>query len=203
MDAENAKETFEVEVLQQGMEGYEDIVVAAAATEAQITADEEGTINGNGNSPGRTEAEIENLTSSLLALTSRFAQVQFRVRQIVQSAPEECEKLVKELEKFVFTGVDDDEDDDDDNGDDDVVDGEEYGNNDIPSEDFQDDYYSKMGKIRLRQNQLIQRLREQLSQLQEVERNIEWRFGEEEKVDTGDEKTNINEIELSLDDDSE
>lgn len=187
MDAENPKETFEVEVLQQGMAGYED-------TETERASDGEGTQNGNGNSPGRTEAEIENLTSSLLALTSRFAQVQFRVRQIVQSAPEECEKLVKELEKFVFTGVDESQDND-------GV-GDEYGNNDIPWEDLQNDYYSKMGRIRLRQSQLLQRLEEQLSELQEVERNIQSAYGEE-KVDTGDEKSSIHDIELSLDFDSE
>lgn len=192
MNAENPKETFEVEVLQQGMAGYED---TEAKAEAERAADGEGTINGNGNSPGRTEAEIENLTSSLLALTSRFAQVQFRVRQIVQSAPEECEKLVKELEKFVFTGVDENEDNDDN--------GDEYGNNDIPWEDLQNDYYGKMGKIRLRQSQLLQRLQEQLSELQEVERNIQRAYDEEEKVDTGDEKSSVNDIELSLDCDSE
>lgn len=175
MDAENPKETFEVEVFQQGMEECKDDGKRAAGAAVNGVA----TINGNGNSPGRTEAEIENLTSSLLALISRFAQVQFRVRQIVQSAPEECEKLVKELEKFVFTGVDDESGcrSEDKDG---------YDNNDIPSNDYQHDYYSKMGRIRLRQSQLIQRLKEQLQELQEVESVLENKDGDVEKIYSAD-----------------
>ena len=37
------------------------------------------------------EEEQEQLNSSLLALTTHFAQVQFRLKQIVNSAPEDKE----------------------------------------------------------------------------------------------------------------
>lgn len=192
MDAENPKEAFEVEVFQhQGMEEcYKDENGKRPSTKVATKSESESgvsTINGNGNSSGRTEAEIENLTSSLLALTSRFAQVQFRVRQIVQSAPEECEKLVKELEKFVFTGVDDDYSCNKTNNIDNVEDFEvdEYGNHEIPGDS--EDYYGKMGRIRLRQSLLIQQLREQLLELQDVEKCIDG----EEKGDIGDEKESL------------
>lgn len=45
------------------------------------------------------------LTSSLLALTSHFAQVQFRLRQIVESPPDERDVLLKNLEEFAFRGI--------------------------------------------------------------------------------------------------
>ncbi|XP_055681258.1 RUN domain-containing protein 1 [Lutzomyia longipalpis] len=51
------------------------------------------------------EEEQEMLTSSLLALTSHFAQVQFRLRQIVKAAPEERDTLLKNLEEFAFRGI--------------------------------------------------------------------------------------------------
>ncbi|XP_053533949.1 RUN domain-containing protein 1 [Ictalurus punctatus] len=54
----------------------------------------------------RLEEEHEQLHSSLLALTSHFAQVQFRLKQIVhgQSEEEDKEKMLKELEEFAFKG---------------------------------------------------------------------------------------------------
>ncbi|KAM9394219.1 RUN domain-containing protein 1 [Pholidichthys leucotaenia] len=53
----------------------------------------------------RLEEEQEVLSSSLLALTSHFAQVQFRLKQVVQSEEEqEKEKMLRELEEFAFRG---------------------------------------------------------------------------------------------------
>lgn len=54
----------------------------------------------------RLEEEHEQLHSCLLALTSHFAQVQFRLKQIVhgQSEEQDKEKMLKELEEFAFRG---------------------------------------------------------------------------------------------------
>ncbi|KAM4692512.1 RUN domain-containing protein 1 [Rhinophrynus dorsalis] len=52
----------------------------------------------------RLEDEQELLNSSLLALTSHFAQVQFRLKQIVKAEGGEKEKLLAELEDFAFKG---------------------------------------------------------------------------------------------------
>ncbi|XP_019851342.1 PREDICTED: RUN domain-containing protein 1-like [Amphimedon queenslandica] len=43
-------------------------------------------------------------TSSLIALSSHFAQVQFRLKQITSSPPQLREKLLKDLELFAFQG---------------------------------------------------------------------------------------------------
>ncbi|XP_071851985.1 RUN domain-containing protein 1-like isoform X1 [Apostichopus japonicus] len=53
------------------------------------------------------EDEQEELNSSLLALTSHFAQVQFRLKQIISAEPEDKETLLKELEEFAFQGCPD------------------------------------------------------------------------------------------------
>jgi hypothetical protein len=53
------------------------------------------------------EEEQEQLNSSLIALTSHFAQVQLRLKQIVDASSEEKEKLLKELEEFAFRGIPD------------------------------------------------------------------------------------------------
>lgn len=52
----------------------------------------------------RLQGEQELLNSSLLALTSHFAQVQFRLKQIVNAQSDEKERLLKELEDFAFKG---------------------------------------------------------------------------------------------------
>lgn len=52
----------------------------------------------------RLQEEQELLNSSLLALTSHFAQVQFRLKQIVHAKTDEKEKLLLELEEFAFRG---------------------------------------------------------------------------------------------------
>ncbi|XP_074660272.1 RUN domain-containing protein 1-like [Tubulanus polymorphus] len=53
------------------------------------------------------EEEQEQLNSSLLALTTHFAQVQFRLKQIIDANPESKEDLLKELEEFAFRGIPD------------------------------------------------------------------------------------------------
>lgn len=53
------------------------------------------------------EEEQEQLNSSLIALTSHFAQVQLRLKQIVDADSEEKERLLKELEEFAFRGIPD------------------------------------------------------------------------------------------------
>ncbi|KAM4622566.1 RUN domain-containing protein 1 [Discoglossus pictus] len=52
----------------------------------------------------RLEEEQDLLNSSLLALTSHFAQVQFRLKQIVRAEGGEKERLLAELEDFAFKG---------------------------------------------------------------------------------------------------
>lgn len=52
----------------------------------------------------RLEAERRQLDSALLALSSHFAQVQFRLRQVVRGAPAEQQRLLRELEDFAFRG---------------------------------------------------------------------------------------------------
>lgn len=51
------------------------------------------------------EIEQEKLTNSLLALTSHFAQVQFRLKQIIKSPSEEWTDLLGNLEEFAFQGI--------------------------------------------------------------------------------------------------
>lgn len=54
----------------------------------------------------RLEEEHGQLHSSLLALTSHFAQVQFRLKQIVHGQGEEQDRdsMLRELEEFAFRG---------------------------------------------------------------------------------------------------
>lgn len=51
------------------------------------------------------ESEQEILTTSLQGLTSHFAQVQFRLRQIVDAPSGERDKLLENLEQFAFQGI--------------------------------------------------------------------------------------------------
>lgn len=53
------------------------------------------------------EEQQEQLNSYLQALTTHFAQVQFRLKQTVNAPPEEKEVLLKELEQLAFQGVPD------------------------------------------------------------------------------------------------
>uniref|UniRef100_A0A6I8NMP5 RUN domain-containing protein 1 n=1 Tax=Ornithorhynchus anatinus TaxID=9258 RepID=A0A6I8NMP5_ORNAN len=52
----------------------------------------------------RLRAERRRLDSALLALASHFAQVQFRLRQVVRGAPDDQQRLLRELEDFAFRG---------------------------------------------------------------------------------------------------
>lgn len=52
----------------------------------------------------KLEEEQTLLNSSLLALTSHFAQVQFRLKQIVHAPSADKEKMLAELEEFAFRG---------------------------------------------------------------------------------------------------
>ncbi|XP_018025855.1 RUN domain-containing protein 1 [Hyalella azteca] len=53
------------------------------------------------------EEEQEQLNSSLMSLTSHFAQVQFRLKQIINAEAGEKEALLKELEEFADRGIPD------------------------------------------------------------------------------------------------
>lgn len=50
------------------------------------------------------EKEQERLNVSLMALTTHFGQVQFRLKQIVAAPPEDKERLLQELDEFAFRG---------------------------------------------------------------------------------------------------
>ncbi|CAD7667082.1 unnamed protein product [Nyctereutes procyonoides] len=80
-----------------------------AAFSEEAAAEEPGAAPGSPpDSPGRTlrrlRAERRRLDSALLALSSHFAQVQFRLRQVVRGAPAEQQRLLRELEDFAFRG---------------------------------------------------------------------------------------------------
>ncbi|KAM3183112.1 hypothetical protein ACTXT7_011000 [Hymenolepis weldensis] len=66
-----------------------------------------GTENISPNKMRNMTEEHEILNSSLLLLTSHFAQVQFRLEQVLQADPEEKETLLKDLEQFAWKGVPD------------------------------------------------------------------------------------------------
>ncbi|TKC49338.1 RUN domain-containing protein 1 [Monodon monoceros] len=81
----------------------------AAAFSEEAAVEEPGAAPGSPpDSPGRTlrrlRAERRRLDSALLALSSHFAQVQFRLRQVVRGAPAEQQRLLSELEDFAFRG---------------------------------------------------------------------------------------------------
>ncbi|KAG8312331.1 Rab GTPase binding [Homalodisca vitripennis] len=51
------------------------------------------------------EEQQEKLNSNLIALSTHFAQVQLRLKQIVDAPPSEKEVLLKNLEEFAFSGI--------------------------------------------------------------------------------------------------
>lgn len=53
------------------------------------------------------ESEFECLQKAFLSLTTHFARLQFRLRQIMQAAPEERFGLLCDLERIAFEGADD------------------------------------------------------------------------------------------------
>ncbi|XP_022902310.2 RUN domain-containing protein 1 [Onthophagus taurus] len=53
------------------------------------------------------EEEQDLLSSSLFALTTHFAQVQFRLKQIVDASIDDKDELLRSLEEFAFRGIPD------------------------------------------------------------------------------------------------
>ncbi|XP_055844100.1 RUN domain-containing protein 1 [Episyrphus balteatus] len=95
------------------------------------------------------EEEQEVLTSSLMALTSHFAHVQLRVRQIVEAPSDKRDGLLKDLEEFAFRGIP-----------------EPMAANQVPNSSNGDNPDSNMETIRKRQCELIDHLKSQLSELE-------------------------------------
>lgn len=62
-------------------------------------------VDGNTTQIKQLENEQELLSTSLQALTSHFAQVQFRLRQIVESPVVDRDGLLQSLEEFAFRGI--------------------------------------------------------------------------------------------------
>lgn len=62
-------------------------------------------VDGNNTQIKQLENEQELLSTSLQALTSHFAQVQFRLRQIVESPAVNRDDLLQSLEEFAFRGI--------------------------------------------------------------------------------------------------
>lgn len=109
----------------------------------------------------KLEEEQEHLNSSLIALTSHFAQVQLRLKQIVDASSDQKEELLKELEQFAFRGIPDLREPDYFNEDK----GSESGVEDVDKKCDQD-VNTKFKLQRARQKQLIQKLRDQLEELE-------------------------------------
>lgn len=61
--------------------------------------------NGDSTQIKQLENEQEVLSASLQALTSHFAQVQFRLRQIVDASATDRDGLLQSLEEFAFRGI--------------------------------------------------------------------------------------------------
>ncbi|KAG8184229.1 hypothetical protein JTE90_013205 [Oedothorax gibbosus] len=98
------------------------------------------------------EEEQEQLNSSLIALTTHFAQVQFRLKQIVDASQEEKEILLKELEEFAFRGI---------------PDVREYENGlDLTQMINERNQEDKLEQQRNKQKELIHKLKEQLEDLE-------------------------------------
>ncbi|XP_005112834.1 RUN domain-containing protein 1 [Aplysia californica] len=101
----------------------------------------------------RLEEEQEQLNSSLLALTTHFAQVQFRLKQIVSAEPDDKETLLKELEEFAFKGIPD-------------VRGCKTQDAQILEEMSDREHESKISEQREKQRELIEQLKSQLEDLE-------------------------------------
>ncbi|KAI9560818.1 hypothetical protein GHT06_011770 [Daphnia sinensis] len=97
------------------------------------------------------EEEQEQLNSSLMALTSHFAQVQFRLKQIVDAEPETKETLLRDLEEFAFRGIPDFQK---------TFCCVEEGKN------SEEDHATKMESHRIKQQDLIEQLKQQLEDLE-------------------------------------
>lgn len=124
--------------------------------------DDESTCYLHSSSRGATEAERlrdleeqqELLNSSLIALTTHFAQVQFRLRQIVDAPPDEKENLLKDLEAFAFRGIPE------------LCDGKIKGMMTPSLSPGGEDLEEKMLAQRVKQKELISQLKTQLEDLE-------------------------------------
>ncbi|XP_052855820.1 RUN domain-containing protein 1 [Drosophila gunungcola] len=89
---------------------YDDANSASSGVDCELMEPGNGEKSETGSELARLrsiEEEQELLTSSLLALTSHFAHVQLRVRQIVEAPTEERDQLLRDLEDFAFQGIPD------------------------------------------------------------------------------------------------
>nr|CAG4649227.1 EOG090X03YR [Scapholeberis mucronata] len=98
------------------------------------------------------EEEQEQLNSSLMALTSHFAQVQFRLKQIVDAEPETKETLLRELEEFAFRGIPDFQ--------------KTFKGVDDDQQSNEEDHVTKMESHKVKQQELIEQLKQQLEDLE-------------------------------------
>ncbi|XP_048779554.2 RUN domain-containing protein 1-like [Ostrea edulis] len=115
----------------------------------------------------RLEKEQEQLNSSLLALTTHFAQVQFRLKQIVNAEDDHKEDLLKELEEFAFKGIPD-------------VRGSRVQDAQILEEMSDKEHEEKINEQREKQRELIQQLKSQLEDLE----NYAYETGDVEELPT-------------------
>lgn len=97
------------------------------------------------------EREQERLNNSLLSLTTHFAQVQFRLKQISQAKGDDKDKLLQELQDFAFKGC---------------ADLEEIKRHRKELETTDGSCTANIEKQKLRQMELIRQLREQLEDLE-------------------------------------
>ncbi|GMT06208.1 hypothetical protein PENTCL1PPCAC_28382, partial [Pristionchus entomophagus] len=93
------------------------------------------------------EEEQERLNNSLFSLSTQFAQVQFRLKQIGEAKGDSKEQLLKELQEFAFKGCAD-----------------TTGLTRMRSESSSDE--EVLEKQRIRQKELIDKLKEQLDDLE-------------------------------------
>lgn len=101
----------------------------------------------------RLEEEQDQLNSSLIALTTHFAQVQFRLKQIVDATPQEKEKLLKDLEEFAFSGIPDIRD---------------YKTGvQLTQAVTEQEHEQKLAQQRIKQKELICKLKDQLEDLEQ------------------------------------
>lgn len=99
------------------------------------------------------EQEQEQLNASLMALTTHFGQVQFRLKQIVQAPDQDKERLLKELEEFAFRGCPN-------------INGNKFAKNNFKNSELNSAHEQIIEEQRLKQKNLIDQLKEQLQDLE-------------------------------------
>ncbi|EDW82764.2 uncharacterized protein Dwil_GK10170 [Drosophila willistoni] len=105
-DANSASSGVDCELEANVLNDKELLVTTTTATGATLANVDSLTENASELARLRSiEDEQELLTSSLLALTSHFAHVQLRVRQIVEAPTDERDQLLRDLEDFAFQGI--------------------------------------------------------------------------------------------------